>query len=189
MKFMIALSGFLLLFAGGYASAQKLTLQGGFYALKADAGDPTTSNRSVNVSSPGIFSLSASFRIVPHVELEPGYTVFFSKGITGDSGFGPDFSLNYFPFSESSKLYQNIPNLNYNETELWRPFAGVSFHQRQFQSIQSSYSGFGFSAGAEYQYNDEHSIRLLLRSMNLNGPTAGKLNDMDVLLGFQLTFH
>jgi len=167
--------------------AQKLSFDAGFFSVNAKppSGSGTS---SVSLSGPGSFSLSASFSLLPQIELSPGYTVFFSKIYRGDLGLGPDFSLRYFPVNAGSGLKIDHYGLKYFEIDSIRPFVGLSFHQRQFQSVQSSYSGFGFDAGSEFQITQKYSYRILLRMMNLIGPSEGSINYMDVLIGYQIHY-
>jgi hypothetical protein len=167
--------------------AQKVSVDMGFYSIKA-VGPSGSSSGTINLSSPGAYSLSAGFSIRPQIELSPGYTVFYSKIFRGDMGFGPDFYLHYFPLTTASGLRVSQNDVNYFELEHLRPFVSVSFHQRQFQSVQSSYSGFGFDLGSELQVSKATSMRVLMRTMSLAGPSGASMNYMDVMLGYQLHF-
>jgi hypothetical protein len=169
------------------AQAHKINFDAGFYSIKADP--PAGSGQgSISLSGPGTYSLGVSVALAPSWEISAGYTVFFSKFLQGDMGFGPDFSVNFFPFTRADVLKSEGEGVQYMEIEKWRPFVDVAFHQRQFQSVQSAFSGFGFGAGVEYQYSRAVSIRGQVRSMNLSGPSAAKFNYMDVLAGLQLHF-
>jgi hypothetical protein len=178
---------FWLLFFSGSIWAQKVTLDVGFYSINA-VGPSAGGSGNVSLSTPGAYSLSAGFAIRPQWELSPGYTVFYSKIFQGDMGFGPDFYLHYYPFNAGNGLKYSEGNISYYEKERWRPFASVSFHQRQFQSVQSSYSGFGFDFGSEFQISKITSTRLMMRMMTLAGPSGGSLTYMDLLLGYQFQF-
>jgi opacity protein-like surface antigen len=52
-------------------------------------------------------------------------------------------------------------------TEKIRPYVGVSFHQRSFQGIQTSATGFALSLGTEYTLSPGMSLVLNLRYMSL----------------------
>lgn len=167
--------------------AQKVNFDFGMYSIKATPPTGSTTG-DISLSSPGAYSLSANFEMKQPLEIGVGYTVFFSKGISGDMGFGPDFYLYYFPFSEGSAVRVDTPSVQYREIQQWRPFGYMSFHQRQFQSAQSSYSGFGFGLGTEYQYAERMAFRAVIRSMNLAGPSQATFNYFDTMLGVQLQF-
>jgi hypothetical protein len=72
--------------------------------------------------------------------------------------------------------------------EILQPYVSLSFHQRQYQSIQSNYAGLGFQAGSTYQLS--HSIRLMayVASIYLNGPLSSKVNEFQMAggIGMQL---
>ena len=167
--------------------AQKVNFDFGMYTIKATPPTGSTGT-DITLSSPGAYSLSANFEIKQPFEIGVGYTVFFSKILSGDMGFGPDFYLYYFPFSEGSAVRVDTPAVQYREIQQWRPYGYMSFHQRQFQSAQSSYSGFGFGLGTEYQYTERLGLRGSVRQMTLAGPATAQFNYMDILLGIQLQF-
>jgi hypothetical protein len=175
-----------------HAWAQKVNLDFGFYTINAEAPAPagsTAAPSTVSLSGPGAYSLSGNFEMRPGIEIGVGYTVFYSKFISGDMGFGPDFSLIWFPINEGSGLSLNSQSVRYFEIQSWRPFVGMSFHQRQFQSVESSYSGFGFNGGIEMQYTNTMSFKGAVRSMSLIGPSKSKFQYTDVLVGIQLHFR
>lgn len=180
-------SFFILLIFAHPCWGQKVNLDLGFYSIKAVAPSGSTTG-SIDLSSPGAYSLSANFAIRPQIELSPGYTVFYSKIFRGDMGFGPDFYLHYFPVTSGSGLKVSQGDISYFETEHIRPFVSFSFHQRQFQSVQSSYSGFGICLGSELQWTKISSLRTMFRTMSLAGPSGGTMNYMDLLVGYQMHF-
>lgn len=187
MKALLVLAFSLLCFAPAWG--QKLNFDFGYYTIEADPSSNTGSSDKIKLSGLGSYSLSGEFDLAGPFEIEVGYTVFFSKVVQGDMGFGPDFSLVYFPLNHGSYLKSESPQVQYREIEQWRPFADFSFHQRQFQSAQSSFSGFGAGAGLEYQYTTQTSLRAQLRSMSLIGPSSTKFNYTDLLIGLQLHFQ
>jgi len=180
----------LILFCFGFfalpAKAQKLNFFAGFYSINANP--PSANASSIRISGPGAYGLSGQFSLRPNLEFGVGYTVFLSKGISGDMGFGPDLSLVYFPFSASSALVHSRVGIEFREIESLRPYGMVSFHQRQFQSAQSAYSGFGLGLGTEIQWSDRTAFRFGLRTMNLAGPSAARFEYSDLNLELQLQF-
>ncbi|MBV6514041.1 MAG: hypothetical protein FMNOHCHN_03627 [Ignavibacteriaceae bacterium] len=190
MNYLQAIATIMIILGFGLsAEAQKLNIDVGAYSINATAPTTTSSSTTtVNLSTPGVYSLSASFQIFPQVELCPGYTIFYSKTFRGDMGFGPDLTVHFFPMNSGSGVNIINQNVSYWEIEKWRPFLGGSFHQRQFQSVQSSYSGFGFSGGTELQLTNNTSTRVILRMMSLNGPASAIMSYTDISLGLQLHF-
>ncbi len=168
--------------------AQKISFEAGSYSLTAEPPSGSTSG-NVKVRTFGVYSLSANFSLAPQIQLGVGYSVFFSKVLSGDMGFGPDFSLNYYYLGIAAPLGYSDQSASYRESEFFRPYVGMSFHQRQFQSIQSSYSGFGVVAGAEIQADRTWSYRFGVRSQALKGPSNTNMSYIDFLLGLQMGFQ
>lgn len=170
------------------ARAQKLNFDFGFYQIQAKPPADSNNISEFSLSGPGVYSISMAYALKSNFEIGVGYTVFFSKMISGDMGFGPDFYFAYFPFSEGSGIQYESSGFQYRELQQWRPFGYLSFHQRQFQSVQSAYSGFGYGLGTEYQWTERTAIRGTVHMMNLAGPSNALFNYMDYSLGLQLQF-
>lgn len=185
MKFGILICIFVLFF-NEPLWASKINIDFGYYTMKAES--PSVAGTSVSVNSLGSYSLSGNIPLAGNWELGLGYTVFFSKIYKGDMGFGPDFSIFYFPFNAGSGFEHMDRNVVYSEIEYLRPFAGLSFHQRQFQSIQSSYSGFGIAIGLEYQILRETAVRAQIKNQNLQGPSNTVMKWMELMVGLQQQF-
>ena len=168
--------------------AHKLNFDLGFFSINATP--PTNSGlNSISLSGPGVYAVSGSFEIFPSIEIGAGYSLFFSKGFTGDLGFGPDLTLHYFPLTRAAGFQASTGGTQYTEIEKLRPYVQVGFHQRQFQSAQSAFSGFGIGAGTEYQWDPKLSFRAGVRMMNLLGPSEAKFNYLDVTAGVQMHFN
>ncbi len=174
---------FFIIFSGLFVNAQKVTFMGGIYSLKASADAA-----SVTLSKPGIYAVSGAFPIMEHVEYNIGYTLFMSKTISGDMGYGPDLSINYFPFQKPTGDHINFHEINYSNLDKHRFFLQGSFHQRQFQSVQSPYSGFGAGIGWEYQVFENYAAYSLVRYQVHSGPNNANLKQLDVLVGIQFQF-
>lgn len=173
------------------ASAKKVNVGFGFYSIKADSPstNSTTPGTSVSLSGPGAYNLLAKFDIAPTLELGAGYTVFYSKGFSGDMGFGPDISLSWYPLNQGSGISVSRNSIDYFEIQSFRPYVGMAFHHRQFQSVESSYSGFGFEAGLEIQKDLESAFVASVRSMPLIGPSKAKFQYMDFIFAYQFQFR
>lgn len=171
--------------------AQKVNFDFGMFSINAEppqAAGSGTARANVSLSGPGAYSISGSLPIRPSLEVGVGYTIFYSQLISGDMGFGPDLNLIYFPMNEGSGLKFQSFDLRYTEIQKWRPFLQAAFHQRQFQSVDSAYSGFGFGGGVETMWTDDKSWRVTLRSMSLLGPSQSTFNYFDLMFGIQLHF-
>jgi len=172
--------------------AKKINFDFGFFNITAKP--PATSGSSarrgtLSLSGPGAYSLSGSVAVLPSVELGAGYTIFYSDFIAGDMGFGPDFFVSWFPLNEGSGTTVDAYDLKAFEIQKFRPFVHASFHQRQFQSSDSGFSGFGIGGGLEMSLDANKSVRATLRSMSLVGSSQSTFDYMDVLIGFQFNFR
>ena len=172
--------------------AKKINFDFGFFNITAKPPSSSGSaarKGTLSLSGPGAYSLSGSIPVLPSLELGAGYTIFYSDFISGDMGFGPDFFVSWFPLNEGSGSSVEAYDLKYYEIQKFRPFVHASFHQRQFQSSDSSFSGFGFGGGLEMSLDANKSVRATLRSMSLVGSSQSTFDYMDVLIGFQFNFR
>ncbi|MBK7891041.1 MAG: outer membrane beta-barrel protein [Bdellovibrionales bacterium] len=144
-----------IVFGGESASAgNKLEVATGFYSLTAK-----TSKRSGSASNFGVYRAAYGFGFGPQVDIQIGYTLFMSDIIGGDLGFGPDLGLQYFPMTDSGARRFVTDKVSINVNDVLRPFVSAGFHQRQFQSVDSSYAGFSFGGGAEMAWSEDYSLK------------------------------
>lgn len=165
------------------ASANKFDLGVGYYSFSAK-----TSTGSGSSSGIGLYQLNFRRAITPRFELALGYTVYFSSILTGDSGSGLDLGMNYYPFSFSGPVEANGSGTKIQLEELWRPYFGLTFNQRNFQSVQTTYTGFGIAAGVERVMSETMNLNALLRYIKLNGSKGSSGTEMDLALGISLKF-
>jgi len=118
--------------------------------------------------------------------LEAGYSVIMSEGISGDMGFGLDIGLTFYPLTESQEFGIEEDNVKVKIDEIWRPFLSGYFHQRQFQSVSSSYAGFGFGAGIERLFNEKYGLLVKARYQILAGPQSSSASNIDFLIGLMV---
>lgn len=176
-----ALFVFLFIFEYGLTKS-KVDLLFGFFSLEA-----TTKEKKGNVSNIGSYQLNYRYAFASNTELSIGYSLIASKTFTGDFGFGPDIGFAYFPFSTANVIEAQSESTSYKSYEIYKPYLSASFHQRQYQSIQSSYAGFGFGFGLEIYWKSNTSIKVEFRYLPLGGPDNAISNEMDIFSG--LTFH
>lgn len=176
-----------LLLGSSVAWANKLNFDGGFFSINATP--PKNLNLDpISLSGFGNYSLSGAITVLPSVEIGAGYSVFFTKVLSGDMGFGPDFQANWYPFSYVGPWESKGPRVSYLEIDRYRPFLDLSFHQRQFQSAQSAFSGFGAGGGLERQWSEKISLRATFRMMNLLGPEGATFKATEVMFGLSQGF-
>lgn len=173
---------------GQMAEAQKVGANFGFYNIQAQS-QSAGQTVSLNMARLGSYQLTGQFGITDSLDLGVGYSIFYSRTFGGDMGFGPDIFVNYFPFSQSGKRSWNDAGVKLNLHESLRPYVGLAFHQRQFQSVQTSYSGFGFHGGLEWAQSEEWGYHFRVSSQSLIGPGSLNFRLMDISLGLQYYFN
>ena len=179
--------GFLLACALGFASSTnahgaKLDLQTGAYLIQA--GNPPAT-----LTYFGTYRLAALFSVLPNLEAGVGYTVIMSKGIGGDLAYGFDFALNYFPFTAASPARWASDGKTMEVVELWRPYVGMGFSQRQFQSVFSAYAGFNACAGVERSLEwNRMSLKAEGRLSVLGGPAGAAALEGTLTGGISISF-
>lgn len=150
----------------------------GYYSL-----DSENSSGSTRIANLGhlkfVYSVDVSERLV----FWPGYSLYLLGGAGADLGFGIDLELAYYPFTETGRINAKNSASEWVSYETIRPFVTVSFNQRSYQSVQSSYAGVGFSLGAEYQVTNKIFYYGKIGFLTLNGPLDSKVNELQVMIG------
>lgn len=163
--------------------AKKISANFGIYNIATE----NTNGSSLNLTRLGNYQIVGHFPLNDRVELDLGYSVFFSRIITGDMGFGPDLWVNYFFRSAPSRDKLVFGDqVSVSSLSLIRPFAGIGFHQRQFQSTQTSFSGFGLVGGLEWMMTPDYSLVSKLNIQDLVGPNRLGFRYIDVTIGIQM---
>lgn len=172
-------------FAASSASAtqNKFDLGIGYYQVSAK-----TNTGSGSTSGPGLYQLNFRRALAPRFEIAIGYTIYFSNLVSGDSGSGLDIGVNYYPFSFSGPVEANGPGAKIELEELWRPYFGVTFNQRNFQSVQSTYTGFGAVVGLERVLTETLNLNADVRYIKLSGPRGSSGTEMDLAAGVGFKF-
>lgn len=153
----------------------------GYYTLEAK-----TNNGSGNVSALGIYNFNVRKSLMPQFDFGIGYTLQMSKSFYGDVSYGPDLGFFYFPVSNATPIIAKNDSAQVQVAETFRPYVGINFHQRNYQSAKSSYAGFSMIAGCEFDLGYPFYINSQLRYLNLNGPENSTAKDTNLLIG--LTF-
>ncbi len=169
------------IFSSSASYAAKFDFMAGMFSLDATAGAGKTS-----VSSVGSYRTAFSKSVLDKIDVLVGYTLNMTNTIGGDMAYGIDFGFNYFPFtfSESKEFEKN--GISIKRDELYRPYIGLSFNQRQFQSIKNSYAGFGLDIGCEYSMNKHYSFKAEFRYITLGGSSDSNATEMNMLAGISL---
>lgn len=170
---------------GETARASKLVLSGGAYSFSAE----NASNRvSATLSGLGSYQIAYRHAINQNLELDFGFSLLATDTFGGDLSFGFDVGANYFFMTTSGAITSDSAVGNIVLNHRWRPFAGVSFNQRNFQSTSSQYAGFGVKGGAEYQYDERFALHGTLRFLSLGGPNQAGATQLDILTGIIIQF-
>ena len=171
----------------GFFSQQTLSayigLTGGYYSISADNNSSSTS-----ISNLGAYRFSFTNEITKKLALNVGYNVIFEKIVTGDSSFGFDLGIQYFHFGISSLSQTKIGNVNIKVIQDWSPYVGLGFNQRQYQSIRSSYSGFGLTVGTFKKFLSKLKMVFELRYVALSGATTASATEISLQSGLSYDY-
>jgi hypothetical protein len=174
----------LCIFLGQFAEAQKIGANFGYYDIQARSQN-MGQIVSLSLARLGNYQLTGQFGVTHFLDLGVGYSIFYSRTLGGDMGFGPDIFLNYFPFSRNGNQHWSERGIQLSLHETIRPYLGIAFHQRQFQSVQTSYSGFGLQGGLEWAQSHEWGYHFKASFQNLIGPSSLNFRFMDISFGLQ----
>jgi hypothetical protein len=172
-----------LLCTSGPAAATTIYGTGGYYSIQAE-----TSTGKQTIANFGHYRFIYDIEIGQHLLFRPSYSIYTLMG-QGDIelGYGIDLEFAYLPFSLNRGLSYGTPDFNWASYEIVRPYLGFSFHQRQYQSIQSSYAGLGLSIGSIYQYSKTLSILTYMTVMYLSGPLSSTIREQQLAVGIGMT--
>jgi hypothetical protein len=179
----------LVLFSGlvfeDVANAGKLALSGGAYSFSAE----NASNRvTATLSGLGSYQIAYRYAVQQNIELDFGFSLLATDTFGGDLSFGLDVGANYFFMTSAGAITSDSADGNIVLNHRWRPFAGVSFNQRNFQSTSSQYAGFGLKGGTEYQYDEQFALHGTIRYLSLGGPNQAGATQLDILTGIIIQF-
>ena len=148
----------------------------GYYSLNAK-----TSSGKQNLSNLGVYRFLYEVEVAKKISFKPSYSLYTIATTSGlELGYGTDIEFSYFPIANNGPMsYQNA-NVNWETYEIFRPYASLSFHQRQYQAIQSNYAGLGVQIGCSYQYNQNIQITAYTASIYLTGPLSSRISEIQV---------
>jgi hypothetical protein len=171
-------------FSASVALGNSFNSTAGYYSINAEtsAGRQTLQNF-------GVYRFIYDIDIAQHFSFRPSYSLYTISGTDGlEFGYGTDIEFSYLPLSRNGAMSYQSPSVSWQTYEIFQPYVSLSFHQRQYQSIQSNYAGLGFQAGSTYQLS--RSIRLMtyVASIYLNGPLSSRVNEFQLAggIGMQL---
>ncbi len=145
----------------------------GYYNIAA-----TTSSGTQVLQNFGVYRFIYDIEVADHFAFRPSYSLYSISTASGlEFGYGTDIELSYMPFTQNGPQNFQNSNVSWRTYEIFRPYVSLSFHQRQYQSIQSNYAGLGFQAGSSYQFNQSINIIAYAASMYLNGPLSSRISE------------
>lgn len=147
-----------------------------------------TSAGQRNLSNLGHFMVSYEIPVLDRVTIKPSYSLYIVGSDLSDLGYGLNLEFDYYPFSFNRRLIYKDQNLFVSSSEKLRPYVGLSFHQRQYQSIQSSYAGLGINVGADYQWQQDTKLNVWFASLSLSGPLDSEISEIQFGVGTTLQF-
>lgn len=158
--------------------AEKISVTGGFFSINAKAG-----GQSSSISNPSAFHVGYRKTFTDELEFKIGYSVLMADFSGTDLGYGVDVGANYYPFSAAADGKYRDERITVNTYEQWRPFFGLAFNQRSFQSIRNSYAGLGFSAGTERYHNEKFNWVAEVKYISLAGSNESEATEMQAMVG------
>lgn len=165
------------------ARASKVEILTGAYSFSAK-----TENAKGSLSNLGAYRLNISEKFADHFSVGLGFTLLMEKVIGGDMGFGFDLGVSYFFMSRPSSMKFRDLNFAFETKEIWRPYVGLSFNQRQFQSVRTNYAGFGIAAGVERSLTLPFDLKAEIRYCQLTGSATASATEMTLAAGIVYKF-
>ncbi|MCB0363488.1 MAG: hypothetical protein KDD35_12235 [Bdellovibrionales bacterium] len=165
------------------ALATKIDVMPGWFSISAK-----TATASNEISNFGIYRINYMISLMPKLDLAVGYSLIMSNTVGGDLGFGLDGALLYYPISTSGRIIASSENAKISIDGIWRPYVGVGFGQRQFQSVQSSYAGFSANLGIERSMARDFDLKGEIRVLFLQGARESTATEISAVSGFIFFF-
>jgi hypothetical protein len=165
------------------AHAHKLGLATGAYMLSTQ--DPTT-EQNLSTLGAGAYQIQYSIRALPHLSAEVGYFIIVGNGFDGLDSNGLEAGISFYPFSDAeSRIYRNDSAV-LKTTELFRPYAGLFFVQRQVKS--ASFAGFGAKGGAEWVIRAPWLLKAEARFVTYSNSLSNPVSEITGNFGIGLEF-
>jgi hypothetical protein len=172
-----------LTFASGKAIAAKVDLYFGAFDFSAE-----TAATSGSASGAGAYKISYYLPIFDQVEVGLGYTLILADTFSGDSAFGLDVEMAYFPFTPAQDLKIQAEKTTATISHNWKPFVLGGYNARQFQSVSTQYNGFSAGFGFERKLEARYNFKGLFRYASLAGANEGTASEITILGGLTFNF-
>jgi hypothetical protein len=162
----------------GFAYADDYQVGAGYFSLEG-----RTSSQTARLSNVGLYRFTYSLDIGDHFEFKPGYSLYLLGTSKVDLGYGLDLGFAYYPLTFNRELALDSNQMSWRHEELFRPFVSISFHQRQFQSINSGYAGLGLEVGTEVAWSEMFYVFAQAGFNFLKGPLDSRIQEIVILGG------
>lgn len=156
----------------------RLDFSYGYFSISSKSAGKTT-----NISSLTAANLAYLSPFGDKAQLNIGYSVLLADMSGSDKGYGVNVGMNYFPFNSSKNEILKDEIFHIERFEIWKPYVGAGFYQRDFQSTKNSYAGFGGNIGIERYYNKTLSLKTELRYITLTGSNSSTVKEINAFLG------
>ena len=156
----------------------KIDLSVGYFSIKAKS-----SGEEASISNPSAFRVGYQKELLPSLEFAVGYTILLADFAGSDLGYGLDLGAIYFPLTGSSDEVFKSDAIEVRRYEHLRPYLGLGFYQRQFQSVKNSYAGLGATLGVERYYDKKMNFKAEARYVGLSGSNESTATEMNLLFG------
>lgn len=156
----------------------KIEASFGYFSINAKTSDASTS-----IANPSAFRIGYLKPVSRKVELNFSYSMVLADFSGSDLGYGVDLGANYYYLTSTSDDSFKDDQIEVKRYEVWRPYLGATFSQRNFQSVKNSYAGFGVAAGIERYWDDRLNLKAEIRSIALSGSNDSTASESSVLLG------
>lgn len=162
-------------FAG---DGDRLAIGYGYFSLNAKVNEASTT-----VSNPSAFRLTYLRPMTQSLEFFLGYSVLLADFTGSDLGFGFDAGVNYYLLGNSREESYKDQNVEIRRFDLWKPYVGLGFHQRNFQSVKNSFAGLGVSLGVERYLTEKYNVRTDARYLSLGGSGESTATELGFFVG------
>jgi hypothetical protein len=156
----------------------RLDLSYGYFSINSK-----TTEKSTSISNPAAANLAYLLPFGEKTQLNMGYTVLLADMSGSDKAYGLNVGVNYFPISSSLNEKLKSDDFEVERYEIWKPYIGLGFYQREFQSIKNSYAGFGINPGIERYFDKLMSFKGELRYIALSGSNESTATEINAFLG------
>ena len=156
----------------------RLDLSYGYFSINSKTEDKTSS-----ISSPTAFNIAYLYTISEKTQINVGYSILLADASGSDKAYGVNLGFNYFPVNSAKNEVFKNELIDIERFTLWKPYIGLGFYQREFQSIKNSYAGIGINAGLERYFSKLMSFKGELRMIGLSGSNESSATELNAFLG------